>query len=255
VWWITPEGSAEQLEPLSPTLRASGKLRLVTASDGSPWAWTGSAWLVFDPWQKRFVPASSPPKDGPDDDVPAPVAVDPGLFVWIARAVPGATNSDAIVRGFRHGVRGRFARDTAPLFFLDTAHVAPDRPPSAALVSFDTDGLHLSRLITVPAPRALVTDTVYADFDLSADVVTGPGGAVLPEVEVGVTRVGEGACAWPAGLAGSSFSVRRRGTSLVGSVDGVSRVTCESPAGRSGIALRAPLFGESIVRKVVIGRQ
>jgi hypothetical protein len=245
VWWITPEGSAEALEPLSSTRRANGKLRLVAASDGSPWAWTGSSWLQFDPWQKRFVPASTPPRDGPDDDVPAPVAADPGLFLWLGRTI----------RGFRHGVRGPFARDAAPLLFADTAHVAPDRPPSPGLVFSDSDGLHLKRLITLPAPRVLVTDTIYADFDLSADVVRGPDGAVLPEIEVGDAKVGEGACNWPAGLGGSSFSVRRRGKALEGAVDGATRITCEGPEGRVGIALRAPLFGEAIVKKLVIARE
>jgi hypothetical protein len=107
----------------------------------------------------------------------------------------------------------------------------------------------------LPAPRVLVTDTVYADFDLSADVVRGPDGSVLPEIEVGDAKVGEGACTWPAGLGGSSFSVRRRGKALEGSVDGATRVTCDGPEGRVGIALRAPLFGESIVKKLVVARQ
>jgi hypothetical protein len=254
VWWITPEGSTEQLEPLSASQRALGKLRLVAASDGSPWAWTGNAWLQFDPWQKRFLPASPAPSDGPDDDVPSPIAVDPGLFVWLGHYAPGP-NGTAALRGFRHGVRGRLTRDAAPLLFATAAHVAPDRPPSAGLVSFEPDGLHLARRITVPAPRVLVTDTIYADFDLSADVVSGPDGLVLPEIEVGGARVGEGACAWPAGLAGSSLEVRRRGTSLVGSVDGTAQVTCAVAEGRAPIDLRAPLFGESVVRKVVVARQ
>src|SRR5258705_7107347 len=98
--------------------------------------------MRFDPWQTRFLPVTDAPLDGPNDDMPAPVAVDPKLFVWIARD----RSSSSLVRGFRHGVRGRLTRETTvPLLFVDSEHVAPDRPQRAGLVSFsDRDGLFLA---------------------------------------------------------------------------------------------------------------
>src|SRR5262249_43923824 len=151
------------------------RARLVAASDGSPWAWNGARWLRFDPWQARFLRPDNAPLlgDGPDDDMPAPVAVDPGLFGWLVSDATGKTS----VRGFRHGVRGRLSRDTLPLLYGDPSHVAPDRPPEAGVVSFDpnptTGGLLLIKPFTLPAPQAVITETLYADFDLSADVDPG----------------------------------------------------------------------------------
>jgi hypothetical protein len=250
VWWITPEGKADTLESL-PRPRKDARVRLVAASDGSPWAWNGTFWLRFDPWQARFLrPVDAPlDLDGPDDDMPAPVAVDPGLFVWLAR---DAGTGQTSVRGFRHGVRGRLSRDL-PLLFGDSAHVAPDRPPQPDVVSFDpnptTGGLLLIKPFTLPAPEVAITDTVYADFDLSADI--DPGSA-LPEVVIGGFHVGSSFCPWPAGGIGSSFSLTRRGRTLA---IGSSEVACQGPEGRVGIALRAPQFGQALVRNLKVGRR
>jgi hypothetical protein len=244
VWWITPEGTAEPVEAL-PRPRADARPRLVPAADGAPWAWNGTAWLRFDPWQKRFVPASAAPLDGPDDDMPAPVAIDPGLFVWLARDAAGNTG----VRGFRHDLRGRLTREAAPLLFADTAHVAPDRPPQPGLVSFDGE-LHLARPFTMPAvARVVVTDTLYRDFDLSLKWDTN---GVLPEIEVGAFVVGAGSCLWPSGVTASPLSLVRRGTTLaIGGTD----TTCQGPDGPVGLALRAPQFGEAAVHELTIARQ
>ena len=252
VFWITPEGNAEPLDPLSPQERgAARKFRFAAGSDGSPWAWNGSAWLRFDPWQARFAPPADAPLDGPEDDMPAPVGVDPGLFVWLARERPGLVDSPARVRGFRHGVRGRLTRDAAPLLFADTAHAAPDRRPRPGLIEFDADGLHLTKRITEPAPRVVITDALYGDFDLSAETPAG----VLPVLEVGGITVGSGSCSWPTGVTGSSFSVRRRGNALDVGAAGMTRDPCPGPEGRVAIALRAPAFDEAIVRKLVVSRQ
>jgi hypothetical protein len=246
VWWITPEGTAEALEPLARP-RRDGKARLVSASDGAPWAWNGAAWLRFDPWQARFLPASNAPLDGPDDDMPSPLTVDPGLFAWLARDAAGKTS----VRGFRHDVRGRLSREAAPLLFADTNHVAPDRPPRPDVVSFDELGLHLTKPFTAEAPRVVVTDTLYGDFDLSAE--WDPSG-VLPEIEIGSLAVGSAFCVWPAAATGTSFSITRRGTTL-GIEVGSASTSCKGPGGRVGIGLRAPEFGNATVRKLTIARQ
>jgi hypothetical protein len=249
VFWITADGTAEPLDPL-PRPRADARARLVSGSDGSPWAWNGRTWLFFDPWETRFLPASPGPSDGPDDDMPAPVAVDPGLFAWLVREPGDVTKMSASLKGFRHGVRGPLSREAGPLLVSGTDHLAPDRPPKTGVVSFEGDGLHLSKPITVAAPRVVLADTVYADFDLSLE--RDPS-ASWPDIVVGSVVVGSGSCPWPSAAAGPLSSVARRGAKLELKV-GATQATCPGPEGRVGIAFRAPQFGEAIVQKLTISR-
>jgi hypothetical protein len=129
VAWIRPDGQVDQLEPLSSAQRGSGKLRLVAGADGGAWLFNGLEWWKFDPWQAVFVVPEVAPSDGPDGDMPGPVALDPGLFVWLARDVPGDARSPARVRGFRHGVRGAYTRDAGLMLLSDAEHWVADRPP------------------------------------------------------------------------------------------------------------------------------
>ena len=196
-----------------------------------------------------MVPPQAP-LDGPDETAPDPVMIDPGLFAWFAPGAAGDAGARSRVRGFRHGVRGRLTRDLAPLLFADAAHLAPDRPPRSGSVEFDGIWLHLARPEAAP-PRVTITEARYGDFDLTAEAsMTG----VLPEVEIGDVTVGPAPCTWTTGV-GSAFSIRRRGTSLEIAVDGKTRPACSGPSGRVSIALRAPLFGEALVRKLSITRQ
>src|SRR5439155_7284564 len=119
-------------------------------------------------------------------------------------------------------------------------------------VSFDGEWLHLSRPITSPAPRAVVTDTAYGDFDLSAELDLG---AVLPDLELGGFVVGSGVCPWPSGGAPTSFAVGREGDTLTIAVTGAGSATCKGPTGRVGVALRAPQFGDAVVRKLANTRK
>jgi len=255
VWWITPEGDALSLAPLSPSQRGSAKvLRLVAGADQSPWLWNGDAWIRFDPWQGSFVVPDAAPDDGPDDDLPAPVAVDPGLFMWLRRSTAG--DSSARLRGFRHGVRGPFARDLAPLIFADTVHVAPDRPPGpTGEIYFDGEWLQL-KSDGPRSPGVVVTDTLYGDFDLSVQA----SGDALPLLDIGKLALGSTACPWPSAAptsgATSTVSVRRKGRSLDVQVDArASGRNCESPDGRVGIAIRAPEGARVAVRKLSVLRQ
>jgi hypothetical protein len=255
VWYILPWGNVIQMQPLSGSQRGPSKVvRLVGAADGAPWLWNGERWLRFDPWSAAFFLPDDAPDDGPDDDMPAPVEVDPGLFVWLGRRTPGDTTSFARLRGFRHGVRGPFARDASPLLFSDGVHLAPDRPPSQDGTHFDGQWLHLATPPQESHPaRVVVTDTLYADFDLSAEA-SGASGDVLPSVEVGTSIVGSDACPWNAST-GSTFAVHRTGQTLDMEVDGKKGETCRVPADRIGIALRAPSPGTSRVRNLVILRR
>ena len=186
-WWILPEGDVKRVQDVPASRTATKALRLVGASDGAPWLWNGERWFRFDPWRAAFISPAIAPDDGPSDEMPAPVELDPGLFMWLA-PVPGEpAPSPARLRGFRHGVRGPLTRDAAPLLFADTEHVSPDRPPDPTSIDFVGQWLTLVRPdAPSPAPRVLVTDTLYADFDLTLDLKESASmQATLPDIFVG----------------------------------------------------------------------
>jgi hypothetical protein len=217
----------------------------VAGADGGAWLFNGLEWWKFDPWQAVFVVPEVAPSDGPDGDMPGPVALDPGLFVWLARDVPGDARSPARVRGFRHGVRGAYTRDAGLMLLSDAEHWVADRPPrSGGDVDFDLMGLHLSN-----GARAALADTSYRDFTLTAETPSD----VLPQLEIGDVVVGDGSCFWPSSH-GRSFAVTRRGSSLDLDVGGVHR-GCDGPAGHVALVLRAPDVGTPVVvTKVAISR-
>jgi hypothetical protein len=168
------------------------------------------------------------PEDGPDDDMPAPVAVDPGLFVWLARQSTGENSAPAVLRGFRYGVRGPYTLD--PDFVLaDPRHLAPSRPPHQdGELWTDTDGLHLNA-----STGAVITDTTYGDVVISGET---PGSA-FPALTFGSWAIGLD-CTWPG--AGTRFTVTRAGRTLTTSVEGGASSasgTCTGPEGRTTLGL------------------
>jgi hypothetical protein len=234
VWWIDEGGAVEKLPSLTPQQRGTKRVRLVAAGDGAPWLWNGDAWFRFDPWRSVFVTPDAAPDDGPDDDLPPPVAVDPGLFVWLSRE--GTVDRKAILRGFRHGVRGPYTHDP-DFLFADPRHIAPSRPPhpDGELWS-DAEGLHLSETASV-----VITDTTYGNFVMSGEAA----GPSLPAVELGAFTVGPAApCPWPA--AGTKFTVTRSGRSVLVAVDDAAPKSCTGPDGRVTIGLRG-LVGRAMV--------
>jgi hypothetical protein len=244
VWWIRPDGTVEALPALSAEQRGSGKVRLVAGSDGEAWLFNGATWWMFDPWQGAFIAPEVAPSGGPETDVPAPLAVDLGLFLWLERVTPNDPESAMKLRGFRHDVRGPYARDADVMLLSSATHWVADRAPLAgADVVFDRAGLHLAN-----GARAVLADTVYGDFDVRASM---PNHS-LPRMDVGTFTIGEGDCAWPV-AGGAELEVTRQGTSLDVRVDGEHR-SCSGPAGHVGIALRAPDTGSAVVTKFSIAR-
>jgi hypothetical protein len=230
VFWISNDGTVvEKLPPLTSQQRGTKKLRLVAAGDGAPWLWNGTAWLRFDPWSNTFSTPDAAPEDGPDDDMPAPVAVDPGLFVWLARQSTGDISKPATLRGFRYGVRGPYTID--PDFVLaDPRHLAPSRPPRMnGELWNDTDGLHLAA-----SAGAVIADATYGDVAVSGEA---PGNA-LPTLTFGSWAVGKDGCAWPG--AGTKFTVTRSGHTLAMNVEGGASSaigSCAGPQGRTTLGL------------------
>jgi hypothetical protein len=231
VFWIANDGAVvETLAPLTPQQRGTKKLRLVAAGDGAPWLWNGTAWFRFDPWLDSFSTPDAAPEDGPDEDMPAPVAVDPGLFVWLARLTPGDISQPATLRGFRYGVRGPYTID--PDFVLaDPRHMAPSRPPAVGgEIWAHTDGLHLTEFAS-----AVITDTTYGDVAISGEV---PGSA-LPALMFGDWALGKDGCPWPG--VGTKFTVTRTGRTLAMSVedeDSSASGSCTGPQDRTTLGLR-----------------
>jgi hypothetical protein len=247
VFWISNDGNiVEKLPPLTSQQRGTKKLRLVAAGDGAPWLWNGAAWLRFDPWLNTFSTPDAAPEDGPDDDMPTAVAVDPGLFVWLARQSNGDSSKPATLRGFRYGVRGPYTLD--PDFVLaDPRHLAPSRPPHLhGELWADTEGLHLAA-----SGGAVVTDATYGDVAVSGEA---PGSA-LPAVTFGSTVVGKDGCAWPG--AGTKFTVTRSGSTLAMSVDGGATPAtgnCSGPEGRITLGLQG-LGAELVTVKALTVRR
>lgn len=243
VLWVRPDGTVDPMAPLPAEQRGTGKLRLVAASDGAPWLFNGRDWWELDPWQGVFVPPEAAPAGGPDDDLPAPLAVDAGLFVWLARDAAGEGTSAARLRGFRHDVRGPYTRDADLMLLSDAAHWVPDRPARPGGDVEFRAGLHLAN-----GARAVLADMIYADFDLRAIAAA----RVLPNLEIGAFTIGEGSCPWPA-LSGSELEVTRHGASLDVRVDDQHQ-SCNGPGGHVRIGLTAPATSGAVVTKFSINR-
>lgn len=238
-WWITPEGVPEQLPDLPV---GAPHPELVPAENGAPWLWSAGArsWLRFDPWQARFVPVAPDLAPGPDAGMPAPVAIDPGAFVWLS-----SDGQHTTLDGFRHGTRERFAFDLLPLLggvppsgsFPDSPawHLAPDRSPlgANAEVRFDpAQGLVLDG----DYATALLTDTSYAPLRLEMTLV----GGSPPRVRLGSREVGGADCPWPAAAPDTLVLIRngatlqlQRGNKTETCIVGVDRVTVALAGGGS----------------------
>ena len=246
VVWIGNDGAVEKLLSLTPQQRGTKRVRLVAAGDGAPWLWNGDAWLRFDPWQGSFFLPDAAPEDGPDEDLPSPVAVDPGLFVWLSRTiVPETMEVKTGLRGFRHGVRGPYTHD--PDFLLaDPRHMSPSRPPRTdGLLWADAQGLHLSESTGV-----VIADTTYGNVVVSGET----SGSSLPTLELGGWPIGPpGPCPWP--RMGTKFTVTRAGRTLLLAVDGEAPKDCPGPDGRVTIGLRG-LGPEMVtVKQLTVGRR
>lgn len=239
VAWIRPDGALDALPDLPTT---PDSVALVAASDGSPWllARQGSSrsWRRFDAWTGLFDVPLEQPAGGPDADLSPPLAVEPGLFLWLERAT-----GPARLVGFRHDVRGRYARDIAPLLLADRQHVGPSRAPlglDASGIEYGTGGLGLSR----PDALAWITDATYADVTVNVALTSGQAPALL---------LGSATCRWPDGDANELRAVRR-GTRAVLSRGGDEAI-CAVPSGRVAVGLGGPESGASRVRSLTVRRK
>jgi len=198
VWWIDPQGNEHALEQLPVSLSAAAP-HLVAAAEGAPWLIANGRLARFDPWEARFRAVDDIAQAPLDPLLPSPVAVGPGLFVWLQESA-GATQ----LLGFYSSQRGPFSQDVAPLLVGSGRAVVPHRPPAA----LETDpavtlryavatGLELAGSAAV----ASIADTDYANFTLDLTLAAGPA----PLVRLGgrgasageSTSFGGLECAWP----------------------------------------------------------
>jgi hypothetical protein len=197
VWWIDPQGSAHALESLPAELAAAQPL-LVPAANGSPWLIANGRLARFDPWQARFVAADAVLPTSIPAQLPSPLALGPGLFVWLQQ------NGDALeLLGLHSSQRGPWTQDVAPLLVGSGQGLVPHLPPSssfegtASLRYVTATGLQLSG----SNAAASIADTDYANFTLELTLAGGP--APLLRLAGTAAAAGESAsfggleCAWP----------------------------------------------------------
>jgi hypothetical protein len=96
-----------------------------------------------------------------------------------------------------------------------------------------------------------VTDTVYADLDLTLELEAGPPPLVL----LGNTELGGPACPWPEpGAVPERLRVLRRGSGVI-IIRGGAQRTCEAPEGHLPIGLKQGGVEPSVVTELTVRRE
>jgi hypothetical protein len=265
-YWIAADGFVEVIPlPALSSIPGDGAPAplLIPASDGAPFLVLGLAdarrILRFDPWATasvdRFEDADIEVAAAlPSARMPKPLAIDPGAFVWLAPDGDGNA-----LFGLRHDTRGAYTRDLGLLQLTDPSdprrplHVSPDFRAGSGSVIYD-GRLRLGGDGSGPIERiasVFVTDTVYADLDLTLELESGPPPLVL----LGSTEIGGPACPWPEpGAAPDGLRVLRRGSGVIIIRGGVQR-TCEAPEGRLTVGVKQGGVEPSILSELVIRRE
>jgi hypothetical protein len=154
--------------------------------------------------------------------------------------------------GFRHDVRGPYARDVAPLLLSGREHVAPSRAPlgiDEAGIEYTAEGLGLAG----SGVSAQVTDTVYDGVTVELTLTSGPAPLVL----LGGSELGGSSCPWPAASAPQGpevLTLRRRGAEATLERGGAT-AKCSVKPGRHGLTLTGAGGMPSRVRALSVGRK
>jgi hypothetical protein len=171
----------------------------VAAAEAAPWLIANGRLARFDPWEARFRAVDDIAQAPLDPLLPTPIAVAPGLFVWLQESA-GATQ----LLGFYSSQRGPLSQDVAPLLVGSGRAVVPHRPPTtlqtdpAVTLGYGVaTGLELSGSAAVVS----IADTDYASFTLDLSLASGPA----PLLRLGgrggsageSTSFGGLECAWP----------------------------------------------------------
>jgi hypothetical protein len=224
-WFVAPNVSVQITQDITALLT---DVKLFAHDQGGALLWTGSAWLVFDPWSGVFSALANAPTTGPA--LTSPIAFgEPGMRAWVSL--------DGSVSVWRDSVRNAFATDADPYLVTDTSRMSPDQLPAP---SFTNGALPLDS-----THAAFVSDARY--LDVAVDV---EGGAhVVIRAPSGEVEVGDGKnCAiQPSG----TLHVERHGA-VVSFSQGGPLVPCAAidPSARVAVGVR----GNGAARNMVVKR-
>lgn len=167
-WWIDALGTPHELEPL-PAALSVARPKLVAGAGGSPWLIAGGQLGRFDPWLGRFERVELGRPAAGSSALSEPVAVRPGLFVWLEAGASGVE-----LLGVQHSLRSEYTQDVAPLLVGSAQGIVPHQPPTTTsgpvqLSYSAAAGLELSGAAAVVS----VADTEYAAFTLELSLSAG----------------------------------------------------------------------------------
>jgi hypothetical protein len=189
--------------------------------------------LRFDPWTGQFAPPDEAPI-APEATQLAPIATDPGMFVWLDPF------GDALgIQSFRHGTRGTYSRDIAPLLATGPLHMVPDRAPLGDSGVAYSGALELR---TDSAAAARIADATYDELVLQLVIAQE---STPPRIALGAALFGGSECPWPPGddEVDLELALRRTGGTVTLERAGLLS-TCTIAPGRVSVSLVAPSAGE-----------
>lgn len=269
VHWITRDGGVEWLRDALDA--AAHPTLLVAGAEGRPWLIAGSSTgrrlLRFDPWKGRFTQPDEnllpPPLAGFEFEPGATafesriIGADPGLFLWLT----GSDQNLPAIYGHRQGTRGPYDATVVPLLLANQDGVALDRKNEGKSGGLDPDTGYV--VLKDGGPALVVTDTTYANVDLSITLGDPTPPSDLPIVVLfasearavdGRRTYGDLACPWPSPPAGKPLAPRlRRIGATVTLTQGDTETTCAGPPGRVSISLRSP-GGDVSIRSIDVKR-
>jgi len=199
-WFVSPDGGAV---PIVPDVSAPlSDVKLFARAGGQALLWTGSTWLLFDPWS-GFSALANAPSSGPDLGSPF-TTPDPGMVGWVA--------SDGSIVVWRDATRNEFATE-GPYLSADTTLTAADHWPPP---TFDaTTGVALD-----PSESVFVTDARYLDVAVDVDGAAGNLPIVVMRGGESEVDVGGGNCPLPFVGSSTHLHVERHGAFVSFSLGG-----------------------------------
>ena len=133
-----------------------------------------------------------------------------------------------MLHGYRHGVRGEYTQEVAPLLLTGTDGLALNRLPGDDARRDPQTG---DVILDAEEAALVLTDTTYLDFTLDLELADGPA----PVVRLGDDAFGTGRCTWPTGQ-GRTVTFVRTGSRVELRRD-KRKTTCAGPSGRARIQI------------------
>ncbi|HEX7452779.1 MAG TPA: hypothetical protein VF294_10855, partial [Polyangiaceae bacterium] len=266
-FWISADGS---VSPLDFGLSAAQPV-LLPGSDGQPWLitvgvdQTGAAApgkfvaYRFDPWQGAFAVTDLDLGAQPLVGAPRFVATGPDAFVWF-----GQDSTGPALQGVRSGTRSAFSSDVALVVLRAAedatrpAHLAPDHPPDADAIHYDS-GRGVLQFGKSSATCVWISDAEFADFSAQIDFSAG----AAPRIQLGnqpiadpSSAAADPSCQLPsADASGSSGSIHvQRIAGHVSLSIGAAQTSCDLTSARLPIGVCGSDLGVTEVTLIDVKR-